>query len=36
MDEINYACFKLREKAARSVNMNKNNILGDKLGVIIR
>ena len=39
MKAINYACFKLEEKATRSVEKNKNNfinIIGDKFAMSIR
>ena len=39
MKAINYVCFKLEEKATRSVKKKKNNftsVIGDKLAMSIR
>ena len=39
MKAINYACFKLEEKTAKSVKKNKNNfinVIGDKFAKSIR
>ena len=39
MERINYACFKLEEKAFRSVKKNKNNfisVIGNKFATGIR
>ena len=38
VEVINYACFKMAEKASRSVKKNRNciNVLGDKFPMSIR
>ena len=39
MKSINYACFKLKQKATSSVKKKKNNfinVIGDKFGISIR
>ena len=39
MKAINYACFKLKEKATKNIKKNKSNFIhikGDKFGMSVR